>query len=62
MRSRCHHQDTYLYNSRDGQHGIKCNQKATQGELYFLEKSLIFVAKQPTLVDFADIHQAIFSR
>ena len=36
--------------------------KAVLGELYFLEKSLIFVAKQPTVVDYADIHQVVFSR
>ncbi|KAG8884370.1 FACT complex subunit [Tulasnella sp. 331] len=48
--------------SRDNQHGIKANMKAVLGELYFLEKSLIFVAKQPTVIDYADIHQVIFSR
>ncbi|KAG8944167.1 FACT complex subunit [Tulasnella sp. 424] len=48
--------------SRDNQHGIKANMKAVTGELYFLEKSLIFVAKQPTVVDYADIHQIVFSR
>ncbi|KAG9040414.1 FACT complex subunit [Tulasnella sp. UAMH 9824] len=48
--------------SRDNQHGIKANMKAVTGELYFLEKSLIFVAKQPTVIDYADIHQIVFSR
>jgi len=48
--------------SRDNQHGIKANMKAVLGELYFLEKSLIFVAKQPTVIDYADIHQVVFSR
>jgi structure-specific recognition protein 1 len=36
--------------------------KAVQGELYFLEKSLIYVAKQPAVVEFQDIHQVVFSR
>jgi structure-specific recognition protein 1 len=48
--------------SRDHHPGIKANIKAVQGELYFLDKSLIFVAKQPSLIDFADIHQVVFSR
>ncbi len=48
--------------SRDNQHGIKANMKAVLGELYFLEKSLIFVAKQPTVIDYSDVHQVIFSR
>ena len=32
------------------------------GELYFLERYLFFVCKQPTLIDLADIHQVVFSR
>ncbi|KAG9050103.1 FACT complex subunit [Tulasnella sp. UAMH 9824] len=48
--------------SRDNQPGIKANMRAVTGELYFLEKSLIFVAKQATVIDYADIHQIVFSR
>ena len=41
---------------------VKCNLKAIQGELYFLDKSLIFIAKQPVLVDFSNIASLSFSR
>ncbi|KDQ09911.1 hypothetical protein BOTBODRAFT_36725 [Botryobasidium botryosum FD-172 SS1] len=50
------------FSGRDGHTGVKANLKAIQGELYLLGQSLIFVAKQPTLVDFSDIHQIVFSR
>ncbi|KZO96000.1 SSrecog-domain-containing protein [Calocera viscosa TUFC12733] len=50
------------YKSFNGQSGVKANMKATQGDLYFLDKNLIFVAKQPAVVDYADIHSASFSR
>ncbi|EJT99906.1 SSrecog-domain-containing protein [Dacryopinax primogenitus] len=50
------------YKSFNGQSGVKANMKATQGDLYFLDKNLIFVAKQPAVVDYADIHTASFSR
>jgi len=33
-----------------------------QGDLFFLEKYVFFVSKQPTLIEIADIHQVIFSR
>lgn len=33
-----------------------------QGELYFLEKGLIFIAKQPILVDFSKTESIHFSR
>lgn len=45
-----------------GDSGIKCNVKAVQGELYFLEKGMIFVAKQPIYIDFAQIEKATMSR
>lgn len=53
LRSESSHEDMY---------GVKCNLKAVQGTLFPLEKSLFFVAKQPHLVEFADIHQVVFSR
>jgi structure-specific recognition protein 1 len=42
--------------------GIKCNVKAIQGELYFLEKGMIFIAKSPINIDFGQITKALFSR
>lgn len=48
--------------SAQGLNGIKVNVKAVQGELYFLEKSLIFIAKQPILIDFSKTESISFSR
>lgn len=45
-----------------GQNVVKCNLKANQGELYLLEKAMIFIARQPLLVDFANIQTVSFSR
>ncbi|EJD50613.1 FACT complex subunit POB3 [Auricularia subglabra TFB-10046 SS5] len=53
---------TSSFQSVGGHPSIKCNLKASQGELFVLEKALFFVTKQPTLIDFADIHQVVFSR
>lgn len=36
--------------------------KAVQGELYFLEKGLIFISKQPILIDFSKTDSISFSR
>jgi len=36
--------------------------KAIQGDLFLLEKYIFFVSKQPSLIEFADIHQVVFSR
>lgn len=36
--------------------------KAVQGELYFLEKALIFIAKQPILIDYSKTESISFSR
>lgn len=46
----------------DGMPGIKCNVKAIQGELYFLEKGMLFIAKTPINIDFNQITKALFSR
>lgn len=43
-------------------HGVKANVKAVQGELYFLEKALIFIAKQPILIDYSKTESISFSR
>jgi structure-specific recognition protein 1 len=48
--------------SAQGVNGLKANVKAVQGELYFLEKGLIFIAKQPILIDFSKTQQISFSR
>jgi len=49
-------------NRAQGVNGIKANVKAVQGELYFLEKGLIFIAKQPILIDFSRTESITFSR
>jgi structure-specific recognition protein 1 len=36
--------------------------KAVQGELYFLEKSIFFLSKQPYLVNFNDVFNVVFTR
>jgi structure-specific recognition protein 1 len=46
----------------DPGHAVKSNLKAVQGELYFLEKSLFFLSKQPVLIQLSDVHTAVFSR
>ncbi|KZS93658.1 SSrecog-domain-containing protein [Sistotremastrum niveocremeum HHB9708] len=48
--------------TKEDAHGIKCNLKANAGEMHLLEKNLIFVSKQPVLVEFSDVAQAVFSR
>jgi hypothetical protein len=56
------HFSTPLTSSAQGLNGIKANVKAVQGELYFLEKGLIFIAKQPILIDFSKTESISFSR
>ncbi len=51
-----------IFYSRDGHPGIKANLKATQGDLFLLEKYIFFVSKQPTLIELSEIHQVFFSR
>ena len=48
--------------SGDKAYGVKANVKAVQGELYFLDKSLIFIAKQPILIDYSKTESISFSR
>lgn len=48
--------------SHDGYSAVKCNLKANEGQLYFLEKQLLFISKQPTLVPHSDISAVIFAR
>jgi structure-specific recognition protein 1 len=48
--------------SHEGQSAVKCNVKANEGQLYFLEKQLLFISKQPLLVAHSDIHSVTFAR
>ncbi|CAK9786975.1 SSrecog-domain-containing protein [Cutaneotrichosporon oleaginosum] len=50
------------FRNAQGVNGIKANVKAVQGELYFLERGLIFIAKQPILIDFTKTESISFSR
>ncbi|SCV68203.1 BQ2448_324 [Microbotryum intermedium] len=50
------------FQSHDGQQAVKCNLKANEGLLYPLEKQLLFISKQPSLVPHADISAVIFAR
>ncbi|BEI91597.1 uncharacterized protein CcaverHIS019_0404170 [Cutaneotrichosporon cavernicola] len=50
------------FRNAQGVNGIKANVKAVQGELYFLERGLIFIAKQPILIDFSKTESIAFSR
>ncbi|GAA5958801.1 hypothetical protein JCM21900_004768 [Sporobolomyces salmonicolor] len=50
------------YQSHDGQAAVKCNLKANEGQLYFLEKQLLFISKQPTLVLFSEISAVVLAR
>lgn len=50
------------FRNAQGVNGIKANVKAVQGELNFLEKGLIFIAKQPILIDFSKTESISFSR
>ncbi|GAA5868438.1 hypothetical protein JCM3774_005379 [Rhodotorula dairenensis] len=50
------------FQSHDGQAAVKCNLKANEGQLYFLERQLLFISKQPTLVSFNEISAIILAR
>ncbi|GAA6039203.1 hypothetical protein JCM8097_000468 [Rhodosporidiobolus ruineniae] len=50
------------FQSHDGQAAVKCNLKANEGQLYFLEKQLLFISKQPTLVAFNEISAVVLAR
>ncbi|KAM0755556.1 SSrecog-domain-containing protein [Meredithblackwellia eburnea MCA 4105] len=50
------------FQSHEGQSAVKCNVKANEGQLYFLEKQLLFISKQPTLVLHSDIASVTFAR
>ncbi|POW20149.1 hypothetical protein PSHT_03844 [Puccinia striiformis] len=46
----------------NGQTAVKCNMKANEGLLYFLEKYVLFISKQPILINLADLHSVKFAR
>ncbi|KAI5475287.1 hypothetical protein MNV49_001669 [Pseudohyphozyma bogoriensis] len=50
------------FQSHDGQSAVKCNVKANEGQLYLLEKQLLFISKQPTLVPLAEIASVTIAR
>jgi hypothetical protein len=56
------HAESATNGSAQAQPGVKANVKAVQGELYFLEKGIIFIAKQPILIDFSKTESISFSR
>lgn len=53
---------TLSVTSGEKAHGVKANVKAVQGELYFLDRALIFIAKQPILIDYSKTESISFSR
>lgn len=50
------------FTNSTGQESVRCNVKANDGTLYPLNKSMIWVSKQPVLIPYADVHQIVFSR
>ncbi|KIY65749.1 SSrecog-domain-containing protein [Cylindrobasidium torrendii FP15055 ss-10] len=50
------------FESRDKRPSIKAHLKATQGDLFMLEKYIFFVSKQPLLIALDNLHQVYFSR
>ncbi|PKI82618.1 Pob3p [Malassezia vespertilionis] len=50
------------FTSSVGQESVRCNVKANDGNLYPLNKSLIWVSKQPVLIPYSDVQQIVFSR
>ncbi|BGP43577.1 FACT complex subunit [Rhodotorula kratochvilovae] len=50
------------FQSHEGHAAVKCNLKANEGQLYFLEKQLLFISKQPTLVSFSEISAVVLAR
>lgn len=50
------------FQSHEGQSAVKCNVKANEGQLYLLEKQLLFISKQPTLVLHSEIATVVIAR
>ena len=50
------------YTNSQGRESVRCNVKANDGALYPLNKSLIWVSKQPVVISYSNILQIVFSR
>ncbi|MBW0486267.1 hypothetical protein O181_025982 [Austropuccinia psidii MF-1] len=50
------------FSSASGHAAVKCNMKANEGLMYFLEKYLLFISKQPILIALSDLHSVKFAR
>ncbi|PWN47672.1 putative POB3-protein that binds to DNA polymerase I, partial [Violaceomyces palustris] len=50
------------FESSSGHSSVKCNVKATDGNLYPLDKCLLWVSKQPVYVPYSEVHQVVTSR
>lgn len=48
--------------SRESHSSIRTSLKAAQGDLYFLEKGLLFLGKPVTHIEYNNISNAVFSR
>jgi len=57
-----HSDANYSTYSRDSHNSIKANLKAAQGDLYFLEKALLFLVKPTTFIEYDSISSVVFSR
>ncbi|GAA96279.1 uncharacterized protein L969DRAFT_91725 [Mixia osmundae IAM 14324] len=50
------------FQSHEGHNGVKCNVKADEGYIYFLERSMLFVSKKPIFMPYADTSLVRFER
>jgi structure-specific recognition protein 1 len=50
------------FRSQNGYYGIKCSIKASEGHLYPLSDSLLFLPKPPLHMPFTDVSLVLFSR
>ncbi|KAI8454833.1 hypothetical protein BY996DRAFT_4581462 [Phakopsora pachyrhizi] len=50
------------FTSSSGHAAVKCNTKANEGLLYFLDKYVLFISKQPILLALSDLHSVKFAR
>ncbi|KAG0141267.1 hypothetical protein CROQUDRAFT_664094 [Cronartium quercuum f. sp. fusiforme G11] len=50
------------FTSATGQTAIKCSIKTNEGLVYFLDKYILFISKQPVLVALSDLHSVKFAR
>ncbi|KAH9819073.1 structure-specific recognition protein-domain-containing protein [Melampsora americana] len=50
------------FTSVTGQTAVKCSMKTNEGLVYFLDKYILFISKQPLLVALSDLHSVKFAR